>query len=191
MNTRSSHWRKKGFTLVETMVGAAIGSIILAALMLGSVALMRTFKAVENYSDASIDQARILDYIARDVRRARDVTVLQNRTRLELTIPDQYANAPSSKQKRVFREPTIGPADTILYNRFVNVSYFRNGKNFVREEAGVSSTLAKNISDPPVFDLNGKMLTTTITFAPTFRLNSASAPRGGTSMTNRVFLRNK
>jgi Tfp pilus assembly protein PilW len=190
MKTNSSH-RCRAFTLVETVVGAAIGSIILAALMLGSVALLRTFKAVEDYSDAAIDQARILDYIARDVRRAISVAVLQNPTRLTLTIPDQY----STTTARTFRTPVVGTAGATYGSGTVNVAFFLSGKNFVRQEGGVNSIIATNVSDfAPAFDTsdpNGKTVKTTITFTPVFRMNSINAPRAATSMTNRVFLRNK
>ena len=192
---RTNHFlRGRGaFTLVETMVGAAIGSMILAALMLGSVALLRSYKAVEGYSDASISQARILDYIARDVRRATSVAVLQNPTRLALTIPDQYATATATD--RTFRTPTVGTTGVTYGSGTVNVAFFLSGKDFIRQERGVNSTIATNVSDfAPVFDNsdpNGKTVKTTVTFAPTFRLSPTAATRIGTSMTNRVFLRNK
>lgn len=191
MRTNHSFRGQGGFTLVETMVGAAIGSMILAALMLGSVALLRSYKAVEGYSDASISQARILDYIARDVRRATSVAVLQNPTRLALTIPDQYATATD----RTFRTPAVSTTGVIYGSGTVNVAFFLSGKDFIRQEGGVSSTIATNVSDfAPVFDTsdpNGKTVKTTVTFAPTFRLSPTAATRIGTSMTNRVFLRNK
>lgn len=193
MRMNPSRGSDRAFTLVETIVGAAIGSIILAALMLGSVALLRTFKAVEDYSDAAIDQARILDYIARDVRRATSVSVLLNPTRLSLTIPDQYLNA--VKTERAFREPKVSTGSVVYGSGTLNVVFFLNGKNFVRQESGVNTTIARNVSDfAPVFDTsdpNGKTVKTTITFAPIFRLNPATAPRAATSITNRVFLRNK
>jgi Tfp pilus assembly protein PilW len=188
-----SFQHNRAFTLVETLVGAAIGSMILAALLLGSVALLRTFKAVEDYSDASIDQARILDYIARDVRRATTVNLLQNPTRLALTVPDQYAS--TSKTDRTFRSPTPATAGVVYGSGTVNVVFFLSGKNFIRQESGVDSVIATNVTDfAPVFDLsdpNGKTVKTTITFAAIFRINPATAPRAPTSMTNRVFLRNK
>jgi len=191
MRMRLGRPDRRAFTLVEMMVGAAIGSIILSALMLGTVALLRTFKAVEHYSDGVIDQARILDYIARDVRRAASVAVLTNPTRLTLTVPDQYATATT----RAFRTPTVGSTGVVYGAGTVNVAFYLSGTNFVRQENGVNSTIATNVSDfQPIFDTtdpNGKTVKTTITFAPVFRATATSYARAGTSMTNRVFLRNK
>jgi prepilin-type N-terminal cleavage/methylation domain-containing protein len=64
-----------GFTLAEMMVALGCGSIILAAVMTASVALQRSFAAVEDYSTAEADQLRMLDYIAMDCRRAISGTV--------------------------------------------------------------------------------------------------------------------
>lgn len=64
-----------GTTLVDMMVSAAAGSIILAAILTAGVALQRSFMAVEAYSTAGGDQLRVLDYVALDCRRAMSATV--------------------------------------------------------------------------------------------------------------------
>lgn len=183
---------RDGFTLVEAIVAAAIASIVLTALMLGSINLLRTHKAVEAYSDSAIDQARVLDYIARDVRRATSVTVLQNPTRLSLTIPDQYLT--TNPTDRRFSTPTVGTS-VVYGSGSINVTFYVSGKNFIRQENGVNSTIATNILNfTPVLDAsdpNAKLVKTTVAFTPIFRSNPATASSAATSMTNCVFLRNK
>lgn len=65
---------RAAMTLVEMLVSAAAGSIILAAIITCGVALQRSFMAVEDYSTAGGDQLRVLDYVAMDCRRATSAT---------------------------------------------------------------------------------------------------------------------
>lgn len=193
MRTSHSLRRRRAFTLVETIIGAAIGAAIVAAAVLGSVTLLRTRKAVEAYSDGAIDQARVLDYIARDVRRATSATVAQSPPQLTLTIPDQYANA--TKADRTFRKPSVGGATVTYGSGTVKLVYYLSGKNFVRQENGVNSIIASNVTGfVPVIDPadpNAKTVRTTITFAASFRWSAAAVSSAPTSFTNIAFLRNK
>jgi Tfp pilus assembly protein PilW len=67
--------RDLGMTLVEIMVSAGCGSLLLAAVVTAGVSLQRSFGSVESYSVAEGDQLRVLDYIALDCRRATKGTV--------------------------------------------------------------------------------------------------------------------
>ena len=62
-------------TLVEVMMSAATGSLILGAILTSGVALQRSYMAVEAYSTAGGDQLRVLDYVALDCRRAMSATI--------------------------------------------------------------------------------------------------------------------
>jgi len=77
------------FTLVEMLMTLASSSIVMAAVLVGGVALQRSFAAVEGYSIAEGDQLRVEDYIAMDCRRALSASVDANNT-LTLTIPNYY-----------------------------------------------------------------------------------------------------
>jgi prepilin-type N-terminal cleavage/methylation domain-containing protein len=65
---------KKGFTLAELMVSLGISSLALAATLTASIALQKSFNAVDNYFATHIQQIRIVDYLGRDVRRSYIVT---------------------------------------------------------------------------------------------------------------------
>ena len=179
------------FTLVEALVGAAVGSIVLAGLMLGAVSLVRSSRASENFSDATINQSRILDYLCRDVRRALTVAVTSNPTKLTVTVADQYAGAAPG---RAFKIPAVSLTNAKYGNAPVSVSYFLSGSNFVRQDNGVTSIIATNISDfEPIFDNsdpNGKTVQFTLTFMPKFKPGSGNTPRAGTKVTASVKRRN-
>jgi Tfp pilus assembly protein PilW len=184
-----------GFTLVEALIGAVVTSIVLAALIAGGIALLRSFTATKDYSTARTDQLRVLDYISRDVRRALTVSVTANPARLTLTVPDQYAGADPD---RTFRTPTLVTDGTYLGAKYgtnpVTVSYQVNGSNFVRTEAGISTVIADEITDfQSSFDSAdpaGKTVATSLTFAPTFGRNVSSHVRSTTSLTSRAVMRN-
>ncbi len=182
---------RAGFTLVESVVAAAVGTIILAGLALGAVALSRSSKAVENFSDATISQSRILDYLSRDVRRALTVAVTANPTKLTVTVPDQYATA---APQRTFKVPTVSLTNATYGNAPLTVSYYISEGNFVRQDNGVNSIIALNVSDfEPAFDNSdpsGKTVKFTLTFMPTFKTKSDTTARTGTKMTATAKMRN-
>jgi hypothetical protein len=62
-------------TFVELMVAIGVGTVILAAFTTASVALQKSFVAVEDYAKGQNDQMRISDYLSLDMRRAFSVTI--------------------------------------------------------------------------------------------------------------------
>ena len=105
-----------GFTLAEAMVAMAGTVIIIAALMLGAVGVQRSMRSSEIYAGNQSDQRRLLDYLARDIRRAvgvgqtttiagMEVTrlgterlAIEGRAALALTLPGYYrSNEPTSE----------------------------------------------------------------------------------------------
>ena len=62
---------RSGFTLVELMIAGGIAGVILTAVVIGGVVMQRMFWATTEYYEAQTNQSRILDYIARDLRRAQ------------------------------------------------------------------------------------------------------------------------
>ena len=70
--------RASGMTLVEVMVGVALGSMLLA--MAGSLWLFgsRSFAAMGNYTDLDAKSRNALDLMSRDIRQATRVTAFQN-----------------------------------------------------------------------------------------------------------------
>jgi len=53
---RTNERRQQGFTLVEIMVGIALGTIVLGAIIAASVSLNRTFAAVDNFFSTHLQQ---------------------------------------------------------------------------------------------------------------------------------------
>jgi prepilin-type N-terminal cleavage/methylation domain-containing protein len=78
---------RRGFTLVEMMVGVAIGCLLLAALATLYVFSMRSFYAMANYSDLNQKSRYASDIVSRDIRSALNV-VNATGTQLVLNEPD-------------------------------------------------------------------------------------------------------
>jgi Tfp pilus assembly protein PilW len=187
---------RAGFTLVEMMTSIGCGSLILAALMAGSVALQRSFAAVEGYSTTEGNQLRVLDYIAMDCRRALSATVASNT--LTLTVAGYY------KPNGTAFPPTFdSTTGAIEYNGGTSttytIQYSQSGSNFVRTVGPTASwptgntatAIATNVS---TFTVSLQDLTSTvscsITFSPSFTNNPGPGPIAGTTVSSKTFLRN-
>jgi len=79
---------KKGFTLGETMIATAISSLMLAATLIASIALQKSFNAVDNYFATQLQQIRIIEYLSRDVKRSYIVTSTTSPQTVTCTIPN-------------------------------------------------------------------------------------------------------
>jgi prepilin-type N-terminal cleavage/methylation domain-containing protein len=66
--------RRDGFTLGEMMVTVAVMSLLFAALYAGAAGLNRAYAAADDYFSTHLQQIRIMDYLARDVKRSFSVT---------------------------------------------------------------------------------------------------------------------
>lgn len=82
--------RHLGAVLAEMLISAAITTVITAGLMTAIVALQKSAAASYHHARSQLQQARLIDYIARDLRRALTVNVdtFEGAERLNLTIPD-------------------------------------------------------------------------------------------------------
>ena len=83
-----------GMTIVETMVAMGIGTGILAAFTIASIALQKSFVAIEDYAKGQNDQMRISDYLSLDMRRAFSISisgsVASPPLTVTMTIPNFY-----------------------------------------------------------------------------------------------------
>ena len=77
MTTRAPQ-QTSGFTLVELLVSMAASTIILTALFASAVSLNRAYSATDDYFTTHVQQIRIIDYLARDVKRSYSVTATNN-----------------------------------------------------------------------------------------------------------------
>jgi Tfp pilus assembly protein PilW len=174
---------RRGITLVEMMMALACGSLILAAVLTASIALQRSFVAVEGYSMSEGDQLRVQDYIAMDCRRCTSAAVAN--AILTLTVPNYYDNS-GNPIDVTYNGTTFayGPGST-------TIKYYQSGSNFVREVNGVQKAIATNVS---TFTVTPQDLTSnvsfSITFAPSFTHLPGPGPIAGTTVFSNTFLRN-
>ena len=160
-----------GFTLAEAMIGLGASVVMMAGLMLGAVGLQKSLSENETYSLRHSDQRRLIDYVARDLRRSVGVAatdesgaprvasgetiVLSDRAKLILALPGYYRSNISTNPE--FDQPygvvstTSGPAygtaagaapEVSVAFRKVNVST-EGSVCFVREEAGATSVIVR------------------------------------------------
>ena len=80
-----------GFTLVEVMVGATLGSMVLAGVMAAFLMLGRSGMNVANYSMSEAEVRRAIEDFSQDVRMASNVT-WNSAQSITLTVPNNYAN---------------------------------------------------------------------------------------------------
>ena len=102
--------RLAAMTLVELMFAMGIGTAILAAFTAASVALQRSFVAIEDYTKGQNDQMRISDFLSLDMRRAFSVNITGSAAQPPLTItlviPNFYASANTPSDPYI--APVIG-----------------------------------------------------------------------------------
>lgn len=170
---------RRGFTLVEMLMALSSGSIILAAVIVASLALQRSFTSLETYSITEGDQLRVLDYIAMDCRRALTVTVTGNS--LKLTLPVYYNSAAGNAPNA----PTLTTGTLTYGSGSVTVTYSQSGSSFNRQvdianAAGtITSTkttaIATNVASFTVTDIDlTSSLSCSIMFFPTFRYTAGN-----------------
>ena len=194
------------FTLAEMLIAVAIASTILAVTLTSSVALQRSFNEVDNYSTTHMQQIRIVDYLARDVRRGLSVTSSVDRQTVTITIPQYIYQAgdtdlPNASligtprpPKRVYVSGSDDP--NINYGATTStVVYKVQGSSILRtEDTGkgpVVTTIASSTDNlvPETIDVelaNTEYTTTAVTFKPI-----SVADRGGTVVYSTAYLRNR
>jgi Tfp pilus assembly protein PilW len=183
----------RGFTLVEMMMALSSGAIVLASVVVASVALQRSFAAVETYSITEGDQLRVLDYIAMDCRRALSASVAGNT--LTLTLPVYYNSASSNAPNT----PSLTSGTLTYGSGSVTITYAQSGSNFNRtvviKDSGGSTTstktaaVATNVASFTVTDIDlTSSLSCSIMFFPTFRYTTGNGTwrSGGSSPDNTV-----
>jgi len=179
---------RSGYALVELIVASMIFCSISLGLLMGFTALERNYAATTDFTQNHADEMRISDYMAMDLRRAIAVQAARNDT--TIYIPGYY-DATGAPQT-----PTLDGEGGVIYGASgssVMVHYYLMAGTIYRQQAtGPALPLAVNVQDF-VFDVTdaGKVVTTHITFNPTF--NSAGASSAATAATafyNTTLLRN-
>ena len=190
------------FTLTEMMIAIAIGSIILGVTLTSSIALQKSFSAADNYFGAHMQQIRIVDYLARDVKRGFSVTSSLDKQTVTVKIPKYIIQAADSDATPSTigtpRSPTLAISSgdyNINYgtttNQISTVVYQISGSSILRTEDGVVTTIASStdVLIPETIDIelaNTEYTTTAITFKPI-----SVADRSGTVVYSTAYLRNR
>jgi hypothetical protein len=190
---RSARKAAKGMTLSELVVSSAILAVVTATLLIGISTLQRTFRASQHHAKSQIEQARLIDYVARDLRRALTVSVdtYDGSERLNLTIPDYY------KSDGTPHDPVIS-GRTVNYGNPgnpVKISYCKEGSAILRKVNGSDITLVTDVQDFNLDFTDGgqQSVEISVTFLPKFRIAGGSTAdiRAATTASATVLLRNK
>ncbi len=181
------------FTLAELIVASAVSTCIMAGLMAGAMALQRGYSAAQYQLECQEDEARVMDSIVRDLRRATSVTISNQNRLLALTLPDQVDSVTST-----LRLPAIVNG-AIQYGTVpVAVSYYVSGTAFMRNENGVETVISTNPAGLENFFIyndtpgaNPPLLRFTLCFVPRFSRQGGVDPGAATRCSSVVRLRNK
>jgi prepilin-type N-terminal cleavage/methylation domain-containing protein len=200
------HSHQSGFTLAEILTAMAIAVVIFAAIITASLAMQKSFNAVDHYFATHIQQVRIIDYLNRDVKRALICTTSANQQTVTLTIPKyiiQSGDAEAVSNPSLvgaMRSPTISTTTSgvqVNYGTATStVVYSINGASILRTEDGVVTTIASSTDQlvPSTTDAdlaNTEKTTMAVTFQPIFTSGNVADERTGTTVFSLAYLRNK
>ena len=100
----------QGFTIGEMMISVGISAVLLAGIFTVTVALNRSYAAANDYFSTHLQQIRIMDYLARDVKRSFSVTTSTDLKTVTCIIPN-YVVQPGDPEA-VSDSSTIGTRRT-------------------------------------------------------------------------------
>jgi len=198
------HSHQSGFTLAEIMMAMAIAVVIFAAIITASLAMQKSFNAVDHFFATHIQQVRIIDYLNRDVKRALICTTSANQQTVTLTIPKyiiQSGDAEAVSNPSLvgaMRSPTLSTTTSLVnYGTTTStVVYSINGASILRTEDGVVTTVASSTDslvpkDSDTELTNTEYTTMSVTFLPIFTSGNVADERTGTTVFSLAYLRNK
>jgi Tfp pilus assembly protein PilW len=195
-----------GFTLGEMLISVSLGSIVLAAAVTSSVALQKSFNAVDNYFATHMQQIRIADYLNRDVKRGLSVTTSGDLHTVTVTVPN-YIIQPGDPEAIINpslvgspRTPTIAYTASgfqVAYGSSTSsVVYSISNNSILRTENSVVTTIASSTDQlvPQTTDVelaNTEYANTSVAFMPIFTSCGSAAERTGTTIYQTAYLRNR
>lgn len=83
--------RLRGFTLVEIMIGASLGSMVLAGVLSTYLMLLRSGVSASNYSVMEAQTRRAFEKMGSDARMANNLSS-SGTTSITLTVPNNYTS---------------------------------------------------------------------------------------------------
>ncbi len=185
-------------TISEVLVGAAVGSIVMGALIIGTSSLQRAFSANSKLARSNSDLVRVADYMSRDIRNATSVSpgTGANSTSgetviLRLSTVDYYNRngTPSNASDDVANSPILTRTGVTYGASAIAIRYLKSGSRIAREvtrtDNGVSSTSVTWIADAVsalavTFDAN-QIAMISSSSATYFRVSSSGKPLPSTT----------
>jgi prepilin-type N-terminal cleavage/methylation domain-containing protein len=202
----SSIKNRAGFTLSEMMLGLSLSSVVVAAAITSSIALQKSFNAVDDYFATHMQQIRIIDYLNRDVKRGLVVTTSVDRQSVTVNVPNYIIQSgdPEAVANPALvgtpRTPTIAYTSSGLQVNYSSsastVVYAINGMSILRTENGVVTTIASSTDQlvPDTTDVelaNTEYTSTNVKFTPIFATGDHVVARSGTAISATAYLRNR
>lgn len=147
-------------TIAETVVGAAVGSIVLGALIVGTSALHRAFSANSQLASSDADLVRVADYISRDIKNATSISPGSGANAgsadsviLTLSTVDYFdrKGTPSNGSDDTANSPTLTRSGVTYGGSAIDVRYLKYGSRIAREvtrtDNGAKNTAVNWIAD--------------------------------------------
>jgi hypothetical protein len=195
--------KNSAFTLVEILIAMGIAVALIAVTLTTSVALQKSFYSIDNYFGTQMQQIRIVDYLARDVRRGLSVVTAADKRTVTVNLPRYIIQAGDADATGSNIGTPRAPSLAIT-NRDYNINYLPSstsspsvvvysisGSSILRTEDNVITTIASSTDSliPETVDTelsNTEYTTTAITFQPL-----SVADRNGTVVCSTAYLRNR
>jgi hypothetical protein len=191
MKTSFFSRRLRGYTIPDVLVGATVCAVLTGGMFTTISALRKSAAASEHHTQSQVQQARLIDYMSRDLRRALKVAVdsFEGGERLNLSIPDYYDASGGP------REPIIDGGGIRYGDGDVAITYFKSGDTVYRSVNGARTVLATGLEKFEIdyTDDGQQAVTVAISFIPRYQYDSsgAAAARAGTATFATTLLRNK
>ncbi len=198
-----SSLKTRAFTLAEMLIAMGIAVAIIAVTLTTSVGLQKSFYSIDNYFGTHMQQIRIVDYLARDVRRGLSVVSSADKHTVTVNLPRYIIQAGDADATGSNIGTPRAPSLAVV-NRDYNVNYLPtstsspsvvtytiSGSSILRTEDNVITTIASSTDNllPETVDIelaNTEYTTTAITFQPL-----SVADRTGTVVYSTAYMRNR
>lgn len=105
--------RRRGFTLVEVMIGATISSFVLAGVLTAYLFIVRSGVGLVNYSEMEQEARNALELFAQDTRQASSIT-WNSKVSVTLTVDSVPVVYQYNDAKKTFERLVSGETRTIL-----------------------------------------------------------------------------
>jgi Tfp pilus assembly protein PilW len=146
MTTTSTQFKlgSRAFTLVEVMIGATLGAMVLAGVLSTFLMLGRSGANVANYSTMEMESRRALEELSQDLRMASTIT--WSPQSITLVVPDNYTVTYAYNSGQQEFQRTIGTNTRALVKNVGSCTFARfNRLNVAIDPTVTSDATTKRI----------------------------------------------